>query len=79
MGWAASSDTAESSFRKMAFRTAEEAAIFLDKQGIPYEIEAKPENWQSEYRPARYYQYGDNFSVKRKGLPDPVVSPRDRK
>eukprot|EP00892_Ulva_mutabilis_P007227 jgi/Ulvmu1/4877/UM020_0163.1 len=78
MGWAASSDTAESAFGKMSFRTADEASAFLRKQGIQYEVEAKPENWQSGYRPPRYYQYGDNFSVKRKGMPDVVVSPRNR-
>lgn len=78
MGWAASSDTAESAFRKMSFRSAEEAAAFLDKQGMPYDIESKPKNWEHHYRPTRYYQYGDNFSVKRKGLPEPVTSPRDR-
>ena len=61
MGWASSSDTAESSFRKMTFVTPEEAAAFLDKQGIPYVVEEKSENYARTYRPSRWYQYGDNF------------------
>ena len=52
----------------MTFKTAREAADFLKKQGIPFEIEEKPENWDSTVRPTRYAGYGDNFSIKRKGV-----------
>jgi NADH dehydrogenase (ubiquinone) Fe-S protein 4 len=77
--WAASSDTSESSFRKMTFKTAEDAAEFLKKQGIPFEIEEKPENWDSTVRPNSFAGYGDNFSTRRKGIPDLSHLPSNRK
>jgi hypothetical protein len=61
MGWASSSDVAESSFRKMTFTTPEEAAAFLDKQGMSYVVEEKPANYGPTYRPTSFATYGDNF------------------
>ena len=61
MGWASSSDVAESSFRKMTFTTSEEAAVFLEKQGMQYKIEEKAANFDPSVRPTRFATYGDNF------------------
>eukprot|EP01025_Chloroclados_australasicus_P036469 TRINITY_DN3718_c0_g3_i1.p1 TRINITY_DN3718_c0_g3~~TRINITY_DN3718_c0_g3_i1.p1 ORF type:complete len:104 (+),score=7.98 TRINITY_DN3718_c0_g3_i1:153-464(+) len=79
IGWSASSDVAESSFRKMTFFTAEEAAQFLEKQGMQYTIEHKPPNFERTIRPPRFLQYGDNFSTKRAGVPDLSHLPSNRK
>jgi ETC complex I subunit conserved region len=69
MGWTSSSDTAESAFRKMTFTTPDEAASFLDKQGIEYTIEEKSANYACTYRPPRWFQYGDNFRCAAHLLP----------
>ena len=61
IGWSSSADTAESAYHKMTFVTPQEAAAFLEKQGIPYEIDEKSPNFDRAYRPKRFYQYGDNF------------------
>jgi hypothetical protein len=60
-GWDSSSDVAQSSFRKMTFKTAQQAAEFLSRQGFSYVIEENPENYKPTQRPTRFATYGDNF------------------
>ena len=52
----------------MSFDSAEAARAFCEKHGWRYTIkEGLP---SARLRPARFNQYGDNFSVKRKGYPE---------
>jgi len=56
----------------MSFYTKEQAIAFCTKYGWEYEVR-EPKggrtNASVHFRNPRFYQYGDNFSVKRGGLP----------
>lgn len=69
MGWTSTADPYENVGRAgMSFDSREAAAAFCDKHGWTYVVkEGFP---SARLRPARFNQYGDNFSVKRKGIPD---------
>jgi len=69
MGWTSTADPYENVGRAgMSFDTAEAARDFCEKHGWRYTIkEGLP---SARLRPARFNQYGDNFSVKRKGYPE---------
>ena len=69
MGWTSTADPYENVGRAgMSFDTAEASRAFCEKHGWRYNVkEALP---SARLRPARFFQYGDNFSVKRKGYPE---------
>lgn len=69
MGWTSTADPYENVGRAgMSFDTAEAARAFCEKHGWRYTVrESLP---SARQRPARFFQYGDNFSVKRKGYPE---------
>ena len=69
MGWTSTADPYENVGRAgMSFDSAEAARAFCEKHGWRYTVkEGLP---SARLRPARFFQYGDNFSVKRKGYPE---------
>lgn len=69
IGWTSTSDALEHVLRGpgMFFQSKDEAVQFCMVRGWPYRVEEPPP--VSEERPKRYNSYGDNFSVKRKGVP----------
>ncbi|KDD76480.1 hypothetical protein H632_c211p1 [Helicosporidium sp. ATCC 50920] len=67
MGWTSTGDALENNARYLHFPSRESAVAFAEKNNWPYEVEEP--NPVSTARPLRYQGYGDNFSVKRKGLP----------
>lgn len=69
IGWTSTSDALEHVLRNtgMYFASKEEAVQFCTLRGWPYRVEEPP--LVREDRPQRYHSYGDNFSVKRKGVP----------
>ncbi|GMH45610.1 hypothetical protein BSKO_13567 [Bryopsis sp. KO-2023] len=70
MGWTSTADPLENTFRTeaVAFYNKEEAIEFCKKHGWPYEV--IDYNERKIDRTKRFSQYGDNFSVKRSGMPD---------
>lgn len=69
MGWTSSADPLENMGRSLlSFYTKEEAIAFCKKHGWEYTVEEP--NVRRTTRQKRYLSYGDNFSTKRKGLPD---------
>lgn len=54
--------------RSYPFSAKEEAIRFCEKNGWEYALDAPPV--RNIARQRRYNSYGDNFSTKRKGLPD---------
>lgn len=69
IGWTSTSDALEHVLRGpgMFFGSQDEAVKFCTLRGWPYRVEDPPP--VNEERPKRYHSYGDNFSVKRKGVP----------
>lgn len=69
MGWTSTADPYENVGRTgMSFDTAEAARAFCEKHGWRYVVkEGLP---SARLRPARFNQYGDNFSVRRKEYPE---------
>lgn len=78
MGWTSTADPLENVGRSLLtnFNTAEEAAAFAERQGWEYTIEHP--NQRRTTRQRRYAGYGDNFSTKRKGVPDLSSLPSNR-
>ena len=69
MGWTSTADTLENVGRaSLFFYTKEEAIRFCEKHGWEYAVDAPPARIIA--RQKRINSYGDNFSTKRKGLPD---------
>ncbi|KXZ44733.1 hypothetical protein GPECTOR_63g58 [Gonium pectorale] len=69
MGWTSTADPLENVGRTaLAFHTKEEAQRFCEKHGWGYTVDEP--NIRRITRQKRYSQYGDNFSVKRNGVPD---------
>ncbi|KAG2435665.1 hypothetical protein HXX76_006867 [Chlamydomonas incerta] len=68
MGWTSTADTKHQAAVNMQFHTAEEAAAFCERQGWEYEIQEP--NAPRDTRSRRYAAYGDDFSIKRHGIPD---------
>lgn len=75
MGWSSTGDALENVARMasgLTFKTKEDAAAFCDRHGWAYEFaEPNPQrkNETVHYRNPRRFTYGDNFSVKNKGIP----------
>ncbi|CAL8469689.1 g9230 [Coccomyxa elongata] len=68
IGWTSTADPLENVHRAtLNFHTQAEAEAFCQKHGWKYEVLSPKE--QTEVRPKRYIGYGDNFSVKKKGIP----------
>ncbi|KAL4855981.1 NADH dehydrogenase [ubiquinone] iron-sulfur protein 4 [Chlorella vulgaris] len=67
IGWTSTGDALENVARQLYFGSKEEAIAFAEKNGWSYEVQEYHE--ASKARPKRYVGYGDNFSVKRKGIP----------
>lgn len=67
MGWTSTSDPLENVSRQLYFPTKEEAIAFAEKNGWDYQVQEYKTPIKT--RPKRYIGYGDNFSVKRKGIP----------
>jgi NADH dehydrogenase (ubiquinone) Fe-S protein 4 len=69
MGWTSTGDPFENVGRAaLSFDTAQAAASFCEAHGWAYSI--RPPSVASTARPRRYQQYGDNFSVRRFGIPE---------
>ncbi|CAG9462189.1 unnamed protein product [Pedinophyceae sp. YPF-701] len=70
MGWTSTADPLEGvrTENGLAFYTKEQAVRFCEKYGFAYEI--KDPRPRSHVRSRRFWGYGDNFSVKRKGIPE---------
>ncbi|KAF5830307.1 NADH:ubiquinone oxidoreductase 18 kd-like subunit [Dunaliella salina] len=69
MGWTSTGDLLENVARShLAFYTKEEAINFCQKHGWDYFV-SEP-NQGRLTRQKRFTGYGDNFSIKRAGLPD---------
>ncbi|KAG2495336.1 hypothetical protein HYH03_006606 [Edaphochlamys debaryana] len=77
MGWTSTADTLENVGRaSLFFYTADEAKRFCEKHGWGYTVDEP--NIRKTQRTKRYASYSDNFSVKRKGLPDLGTLPSNR-
>lgn len=69
MGWTSTSDPLENVGRaSLLFHTKEEAIMFCQKHGWEAQV-VEPEQRRT-VRQKRFNGYGDNFSIKRAGLPD---------
>ncbi|GLC37372.1 hypothetical protein PLESTB_001594400 [Pleodorina starrii] len=69
MGWTSTADPLENVGRTaLAFYTKEEAQRFCEKHGWSYTVDLP--NIRRTVRQKRYASYGDNFGVKRNGIPD---------
>ncbi|PNW72121.1 hypothetical protein CHLRE_16g681700v5 [Chlamydomonas reinhardtii] len=68
IGWTSSADTKHQAAVNFQFYTAEEAIAFCERQGWEYEIQVP--QIPRDTRSRRYAAYGDNFSIKRHGIPD---------
>ncbi|KAK2080827.1 hypothetical protein QBZ16_000681 [Prototheca wickerhamii] len=67
MGWTSTADPMENVHRGLSFHSKQAAIEFATKNGWTYEVEEP--NPRNHKRPTRYIGYGDNYSVKRKGVP----------
>ncbi|GIL65020.1 hypothetical protein Vafri_18869 [Volvox africanus] len=69
MGWTSTADPLENVGRAaLAFHTKEEAQRFCEKHGWSYTVDLP--SIRRTVRQKRYASYGDNFGVKRNGVPD---------
>ncbi|KAI8475235.1 MAG: ETC complex I subunit conserved region-domain-containing protein [Monoraphidium minutum] len=69
MGWTSTGDPMEACPEAaLWFYTQEQAARFCERQGWAYEV--SQEQGTSHGRQKRFAAYGDNFTVKRGGVPD---------
>ncbi|KXZ55673.1 hypothetical protein GPECTOR_2g1223 [Gonium pectorale] len=68
IGWTSTADSMQQAAVALQFYSADEAIAFANRQGWSYEVEQPNEPRQGRSR--RWATYGDNFSVKRHGLPD---------
>uniref|UniRef100_A0A7S0VGQ2 NADH dehydrogenase [ubiquinone] iron-sulfur protein 4, mitochondrial n=1 Tax=Polytomella parva TaxID=51329 RepID=A0A7S0VGQ2_9CHLO len=77
MGWTSTADPLENVGRStLLFYTKEEAAAFCAKHGWEYVVDEP--NPRNHIRQKRYLGYGDNYSIKRKGVPDLAHLPSNR-
>jgi NADH dehydrogenase (ubiquinone) Fe-S protein 4 len=53
--------------RQLYFDSKDAAVAFAEKNGLEYEVQEH--NERSLARPKLYQGYGDNYSFKKKGLP----------
>ncbi|EIE21397.1 hypothetical protein COCSUDRAFT_24641 [Coccomyxa subellipsoidea C-169] len=68
IGWTSTADPLENVHRaSLNFHSQEDAEAFCNRHGWKFEVLSPKE--QTETRPKRYIGYGDNFSVKKKGIP----------
>ena len=75
MGWTSTRDPLEGLRVEngLTFYTKEEAVAFAQKYGWEIEVienQSSRRQGSVHYRNPRYGSYGDNFTVKRKGLPE---------
>jgi NADH dehydrogenase (ubiquinone) Fe-S protein 4 len=69
MGWTSTADPLENVGRAaLAFDTEASARAFCERHGWRYSV--KQPALSLKARPKHRLQYGDNFSVKRKGIPE---------
>jgi len=69
IGWTSTADPLENVGRaSLFFYTKEQAMAFCKKHGWEYTVDEP--NERRTVRQKRYMGYGDNYSVKRKGVPD---------
>ncbi|KAG1668954.1 hypothetical protein FOA52_000998 [Chlamydomonas sp. UWO 241] len=69
MGWTSTADPLENVGRaSLFFYTKEEAMAFCEKHGWEFTVDMPAE--KSNLRQKRFNAYGDNFSTRRKGIPD---------
>mmetsp|Transcript_81749 Transcript_81749/g.166561 ORF Transcript_81749/g.166561 Transcript_81749/m.166561 type:complete len:203 (+) Transcript_81749:2-610(+) len=69
MGWTSTADPLENVARASLFFDTKEAAMaFCDKHGWEYTVDMP--NERRTTRQKRFNSYGDNFSTRRKGIPD---------
>jgi len=71
MGWTSTADPLENvgAIGAMSFYSKEEAVAFCERQGWAVAEADDPSPLRPD-RPRRFQGYGDNFSTRRKGLPD---------
>jgi NADH dehydrogenase (ubiquinone) Fe-S protein 4 len=70
MGWTSTADPYENVGRAaLSFDSSAAAAAFCEAHGWAYTIRP-PAPVSPNARPKRYLQYGDNFSVRRNGIPE---------
>jgi len=71
MGWTSTADPLENvgALGSMVFYTKEEAVAFCRRQGWRVDAVEEPNSPRPD-RQRRFASYGDNFSTRRKGLPD---------
>jgi NADH dehydrogenase (ubiquinone) Fe-S protein 4 len=71
MGWTSTADPLENvaAIGAMQFYTKEEAVAFCERQGWVVGESDDPQAPRPD-RPRRFAGYGDNFSTRRKGVPD---------
>ncbi|EFN57098.1 hypothetical protein CHLNCDRAFT_143905 [Chlorella variabilis] len=67
IGWTSTADPLENVGRQLYFPSKDDAIAYAEKNGWSYEVQEYHN--PNKARPKRYIGYGDNFSVKRKGLP----------
>lgn len=71
IGWTSTADALENMTRAnngFTFDTMEEAVGYCQRYGLKYSVKQAPPKTLG--RPARFLQYGDNYSFKRKGYPE---------
>eukprot|EP00878_Enallax_costatus_P026902 GHUV01028914.1.p2 GENE.GHUV01028914.1~~GHUV01028914.1.p2 ORF type:complete len:140 (+),score=37.17 GHUV01028914.1:283-702(+) len=77
MGWTSTADPMENVARaSLSFYTKEEAISFCEKHGWEYTVQ-DPHRRRPD-RQKRFAGYGENFSVKRGGIPDLSTYPSNR-
>eukprot|EP00882_Tetradesmus_deserticola_P003853 GHRQ01004077.1.p1 GENE.GHRQ01004077.1~~GHRQ01004077.1.p1 ORF type:complete len:194 (+),score=76.85 GHRQ01004077.1:195-776(+) len=77
MGWTSTADPLENVSRSaLQFYTKEEAVEFARKHGWEGTVEDPQQ--RNPIRQTRFAGYGDNFSVKRAGIPDLSTLPSNR-
>jgi NADH dehydrogenase (ubiquinone) Fe-S protein 4 len=70
MGWTSTADPYENVGRAaLSFDSADAAAALCEAHGWTYTVRT-PAPVAPNARPQRYLQYGDNFSVRRNGIPE---------
>jgi len=78
MGWTSTADALENVGRSsLLFHTKEEAIAFCKKHGWEPQVD-EPEQRRTA-RQKRFNGYGENFSIKRAGVPDLSTLPGDTK
>lgn len=67
IGWTSTADPSDNVYRVLSFDSQQAAVAFAERNGWQYEVEQPAP--RSTARPKRFQGYGDNYAVKRKGIP----------